>query len=282
MLELPALPIIRMHVLLQIEGGIPMSSFPEATIRGGLGYYLRSGTCLVPTRDCSDCPLQKSCLFANLFEPENGKSETKSPRPKPWAIFAKECAKGMDLEVSFFGNYAMMLKPFLDALSRLGEAGIGAHGVRFAVKGFSEPQRILLGDISFATSSFQTLNIYTPMSLRLDGKRLSCWNTKAFASTLLRRIYALSAFAEIPIPASWNYRELLDEFFLVDAKFETHSTQRTRFSTHQNVKLEYPGFEGIVRLNGINETVARLLAVGSVIGVGKNTVFGFGKYEVIA
>lgn len=271
-----------MHVLLQVEGGIPISSFPEATIRGGLGYYLRSRTCLVPTRDCADCPLQKSCLFANLFEPENGKSVAKSPRPKPWAISTKACPNGMDLDVSFFGNYAMMLKPFLEALSSLGEVGIGAHKARFAVKGFLEPQRILLGDISFATTSVQTLNIYTPMSLRLDGKRLSCWNTLAFASTLLRRIYALSALAEVPIPADWNYRELLSEFSHVEAKFETRPTQRTRFSTHQNAKLEYPGFEGVVHLSGINETVAQLLTVGSAIGVGKNTVFGFGKYEVIA
>lgn len=285
MLILPALPILRFSLVLELEKNMPVSHFPEATIRGGLGYYLRGETCLFKDLPCARCAMQKSCLYALLFDPPKvehiGLLESKWPIPKPWTMFARYSKGMVDLEITFFGNHLSKLHPFVKALSALGEQGIGAHESRFRICEMSEPISFLLNEIEFPRANHVGVNIYSPMALRQNGSLIRHWDTLVFASTLLRRIYLLSVHQNVEIPKTWDYLLLLDEFKSVISLENLNNETRTRTSTRQRAKLQYNGFSGFVDLQNVSENVCQLLSAGAVIGVGKNTAFGFGQYDLI-
>ncbi len=55
----------------------------------------------------------------------------------------------------------------------------------------------------------------------------------------------------------------------------------TRYSNSQKTKMQLGGMIGEMVISGLDEQNLKLLKLGELIGVGKQTVFGLGKIEVI-
>lgn len=66
----------------------------------------------------------------------------------------------------------------------------------------------------------------------------------------------------------------------MESQAETSKTTRSRLSSRQNKRIDYSGFTGTVTLKIISETARALLSIGEMVGVGKNTTFGGGRYAI--
>ena len=65
----------------------------------------------------------------------------------------------------------------------------------------------------------------------------------------------------------------------LEVQADMRPVEQHRFSTRQKRSIDYSGMTGSVRLNGDIGTFMPLFKAGEVLGVGKNTVFGFGEYQ---
>ena len=62
------LPYKKFIITLDIHTDSAISNFPSSTIRGGLGYALKSCVCSFHGKNCIDCILKHSCIYPFLFE----------------------------------------------------------------------------------------------------------------------------------------------------------------------------------------------------------------------
>ena len=76
----------------------------------------------------------------------------------------------------------------------------------------------------------------------------------------------------------------LDKFCLLFNSLEylsqTFVVSRKRFSSRQQRRIDYSGFQGEVYLKNVSLEVIEFLLYGEILAVGKNTSFGAGCYQL--
>lgn len=253
--------------------------FPEAVVRGALGYYWKS------------CGEKFSGLYALFFGMErnvdsSGNLIATPPRGARIVITratsSEDCA---DLELTLFGNNADKVPLFATSLQVLGREGIGEECVHFEVVGEGEIKSGLLQDFLSPEpqplSKSCKLTLDAPMTLRkTGGEFLYRWDTVSFACNLVQRAVQLNQFYGTGDLLDWNVEELSYDFRNVYSWSDTHRQERCRISSRQRKHVDYSGFCGVVFLHDITRENYTLLRIGEQLAVGKNTVFGSGGYKL--
>ncbi len=121
----------------------------------------------------------------------------------------------------------------------------------------------------------------TPLVIRKNEAVLSSFESYPFFTTLLRRITNLNAFYGVDPACAVDPRQWLDAANSIVCETETDPVRQQRFSTRQNKKIDYSGIMGTVKLTGDIGTLIPLIKAGEILGVGKNTVFGYGVYRCV-
>jgi CRISPR-associated endoribonuclease Cas6 len=295
------IPVKQFDVLLGLENSEKVSAFLASTLRGGFGYTLRSLVCATRNCSCANCMLKRTCVYCFLFEsipPENAPRLNKYKAiPRPFIIRPSQNGAVVDIKLVLVGQAVTYLPYFIYTFNKLGEKGLGAGRIKFTVEKVSIAGKQIYpvnnGDVDtvFPSDSIEImpgekrngsvkLDFLTPLVIRKNDETLSSMDGRTFISTLLRRITNLNAFygktpdMEIdPVPYLSAAETLFSTWNLVPEK---HS----RFSTRQQSRLDYSGFTGTVILKGDIGTLMPLLKAGEIFSVGKNTVFGYGQYEM--
>ncbi len=282
-----------------------------STLRGGLMRALRRVACVARgVQACQECPFLHACTYALLFE---------TPRPK-WAtryptlttivhplVIEPEPRAGSDSGVAFavrlFGRAVTTVPFVIEAARRMALAGLGRARSRFSLVRVRDqgPQ----GEVLFSAddpaprwspSVFEgagpaaegsdaehiTLDFLTPTRLVEDSALLRRPSFSAVVRSLVFRAAAMAYFHEgVDWTPDWN---TLDGAVagVREVASETTWVRLNRFSTRQRQEVPLDGFVGRVTYEGPGLPLLRpLVHLGEVLHVGKGTVFGLGRYEIL-
>ena len=257
--------------------------FPEAVLRGALGYFWHA----------------EGLRFVRLYDlffgaTEQAEFERIATPPVGALLNCNHCGENrFELNAILFGKCEAQVPLLLESLHILGHEGVGERYVRFFVDGLpsfkineicncvcDDPVDGRILPLSFSPEHGVCLDIVRPMTLRaLGGKFLMEWDTGAFFRNLVQRLRLLSQFYGEPLPPDWG-ENVLEDVARVIASSDTRIVHRARRSTRQNARLDYSGFTGSVVLRRVSADLFGLLRMGRLVGVGKNTVMGSGRYLI--
>ncbi len=266
---------------LEVEHPRKFGWFPEAVLRGALGYFWHA----------------EGKRFERLYElffgaADKAKLQGIATPPIGAVLNCSPCGGSFfELEVILFGKHEEQVPLLLESLHILGREGVGESYERFFVEGFprygvgelrewvlNEPIDGSMLPESFLPPDDVSLELEKPMTLRAyGGKFLFQWDTDSFFNNLVQRLRQLAQFYGTPLPADWG-ESLLCDARQVSASSSTRVVRRGRTSSRQQAKLDYSGFKGSVVLQNVSADLFTLLRMGAWVGVGKNTVMGSGRY----
>lgn len=265
--------------------------FKASKFRGSLGHILKSLSGNNP-----DSP------YFLLFETPN-KGNGNYPHPF-WLEFPDsekttyEEGDKFEFNLLLLGKFKEYLPYFVYTFIEIGKRGmidnfcyrieeIWQESSNENAKIYSENQELISKDfcINFGEKTKNPTNkmrihFVSPTCIRKEGKILSEINFEILYKTLARRILLLRKANEIE-EVLFDHKkltELSQEVRTVKKHFEKFSVNR--WSNRQKKKIPLEGFVGNTTFEGDFEPFQEVLEFGQFVHVGKNTVFGFGKFEV--
>ncbi len=297
------LPWRRYLIELDLGKSGSISSFPAATLRGGFGITLRGLVCAATFSTlCRECILRGNCVYARVFEPSPLSGAPRLSKieniPRPFILAPVQKGDKLNVNLTLFGNAGEMLPYFIYTLNALGKKGLGRNRIRYSVTQVSNtggdvvysygsdviksegPPNMLHVSPGAPEQGKAKLHFTTPFIIRENGKVLGSITPRTFVATLLRRATNLNAFYGKNPETTTDPAPYLKAAETLAMTWDLHRRTQARFSTRQAREIDYTGFIGSVTMQGDVGTLLPLLKAGEITGVGKNTVFGYGKYEM--
>jgi hypothetical protein len=287
------------------------------TLRGAFGQAFKRMACRQPGSPCDTCPQIDRCAYAYVFEtpvaPGSEVLRTQSAVPHPFVFEPPldgrtEYGAGDELPFGLVlvGRGVDYLPYFILAFKALGEEGLGHGRGRFRLKqiwardplgpwetliydGPSDALRNVemaagTADVGQAAAKLPDdelcLHFLTPTRLKDEGKMVQEPAFPILVRALLRRVSSLYYFH---CGERWttDYKGLVEKAGAVVTVESAVSWQDwERYSGKQQRRIDMGGLVGWVRYAGPLSDFRSLLMLGSVVHVGKGSVFGNGKYEV--
>lgn len=280
-----------------------------SAIRGGMGEMLLRLNC-VRDRQCGECDFETECIVQRTMY---SKFEQKPDFVTTGGSigYVLECENYQEnfsahdklhFYLILFGKTIIYFNQLYQALSILGEEGLGKYHAKFRIIDIRnmEGMSILEGKMInmnryvihtlFDYLLFRTMRIKsistrtevimifdTPLTLKYQNEFLQEFRIDAILNAIRRRIFMLDCFEGIESNIlEWNK----DDCMLKIRKQEYHLERVSRYSTRKNEKMILKGLKGYVFLEGLSEDSLVLLLIGELIHIGKNTSFGFGRYHL--
>jgi len=296
--------------------GLSLPPYKGAVFRGGFGSVFRRVACALREYDCHGCRLREKCPYAYIFETsppadaEALRNYASIPRPfiiEPPSTTKREFAPGekMEFHLLLIGRAIEFLPYFIVVFREMGEAGLG-HGRRpFVLEevtalGLKREEQLY----TRLTNTVRSVDLHytgaevvarhpsqadairvlfeTPVNLKDGGKSAARPDFHVFFRQAMRRISSLAYFHH-GRPLEADYAGLAERSRQVEL-VENHTLAMNieRFSRRQGRRIPMGGLLGSVTYRGHLEEFIPWLALGEEVHVGKNTVFGLGKYRMHA
>jgi len=267
------------HIKVTINTNHKPSYFTGSMIRGAMGYALKKVTCINPSYKCEGCFTAKECLYYKFYEEQNSLHNYR---------FDIELGSGkFDFGLYLFADATKSLPYVLSALHKtLTENGLTKNNYHFhdfviSVNGeevYSGTAFKLL-DIKAKNFELDTfcpnvkVKLLTPLRIKKHNKFL---RDDIALEDILRSIYQREQELVYGKKAfKLNYEPSIK----TTVKALMHKSL-TRSSSRQKQTMKMDGVVGELAVMGLDEESYRLLKLGEVIGVGKQTVLGLGQIEV--
>lgn len=316
---LDAFRVARYHFDLEAVDQVHMPAYQGSTFRGGFGYAFKKMVCFQPNwRACAPCARGNTCPYGYVFE-TTAQAGVVAPLDlheitPPFLIEAPHQSQRsyqpgdrLGFDLLLIGHGIDYLPYFLMAFQELGRSGIGKPQGRYVLQRITATHP-WLGDREL---------IYDGVDVRVGGRDLSVgWDAVAawvadlpndqltlrfstptrikyrdtyivqpafhvLMRALLRRISAL-AFFHCGEAWSGDARELITLAEQVETvRAEVQWIDWDRFSGRQHQRVPLGGFVGDLTYRGDLGPFHALLALGALVHIGKATVFGHGRYQIL-
>lgn len=311
----------RYRFTLVVERPIHLPPNPGSTLRGGLGHALRKMVCYRQRAECRHCPLSKDCVYGYLFRtapPDDAdvlSTLTAVARPfviQPPMAHKTDYAPGdpFTFHLTLVGRALDYLSYIVVAFQELGRAGLGRDRGRFhpaqveavhplngaaeTVFDIKQSDRIrtqaLTVDGAALGAQAQTLPTHrltvrflTPTRLKHDGALV--WEGPPFHVLIRRLLDRVSSLAYFHCGEQWeiDFPGWIERAKAVQIADATTTWQDwSRYSGRQKSRIKMGGLVGKVTYAGDLAPYRALLALGSLIHVGKGAVMGNGQLAVLA
>jgi len=306
----PAFRFLRIRLEFEARAAVYFPAGKAGNIfRGALGECLRDVACVPSCRDSKTCEWKQDCLYSSLFEPQSelGPSGYRDlPRPfvlRPYWQAEKRvsCDERFFLDVHVFDRDLELLNTLLLAFSRFGEKGIGpgrpkalllnanaldefGHKVLDLKPGARTGEMLdveisitlndEIGDVGIVDVSFDS-----PLSLKQDGAIVYEPEFNIVFRRLTERIGILDrSFGSSSVSTPVENLKAADAVSMevLGGRIDSHSRRSGRTGHRQSLA----GFVGNVRYRGVTASMMRWLAVGRWVGVGRQTVWGNGAFQI--
>jgi len=253
--------------------------FIGSQIRGAFGYALKSVVCINPSYKCEECFAKDNCIYFDFYEKRNSFHK--------YRLDFKLGEEFYDFGIYLFEKSCEKLPYILSSLQvMLTKNGLGKDRER--VEEFSmfingvdsyKDKRITIPNEyikEFRVDDFYPnikLELITPLRLKKDNRFIKVDNLTI--DDLINSIYQRQMklldkeYKKFPYPIKGEI-----------TKRELNFKELTRYSNRQKTKMMLGGIMGHIEIAGLNQESYRVLKLGELIGVGKQTVFGLGKIEV--
>jgi len=315
MTNLPKILIHKFQFTIEALEDMLLPEYKGSMFRGAFGWAFKEAVCVTKKHTCDNCHLQRQCSYFKIFETEMPQNDLwflhgvkKIPHPfviHPPNDYRRAYKKGETITVglTIFGDSISLFPFFIYAFQKMGEKGVGYKRDKFRL--------ILVENISsdnFKASVFNhqtgklnlvfsqitnkdvlenrnvkateaTLTFITPFRLQEKGVLINqnkYITTEIIFRSIIRRYFLLSKL--------FCGENLIDENYLInfkDIKIDASNLyfkDWSRFSNRQERKVAFGGFIGPIKLTNLNKQANTFLLIGEQISIGKNTVFGLGKY----
>jgi CRISPR-associated endoribonuclease Cas6 len=267
------------YIKIKVNTKHKASYFTGSMLRGAMGYALKKVTCINPSYNCEGCFAQDSCLYYDFYEKQNHLHNYR---------FDIELGSGkFDFGLYLFEEACGSLAYVLSALEMtLREAGLTKENYTFENFSIS-----VNGQEVFDGKTFKSLDI-TPKVFKVDS---FCPNVKVKLLTPLR-IKKHNKFLRDDVELEDILRSIYQreqEIFHGKKAFRLEHEPSytaivkalqykslTRNSSRQKKTMKMDGIVGELAVMGLDEESYRLLKLGEVIAVGKQTVMGLGQIKI--
>ena len=274
-----------------------------SAIRGGIGEMLLRANC-IRDRNCAECDFEQECIVRRTMY---SKFDVKPAFVTTGDSigYVLECenykemfAEGDSLEfcLILFGKTIVYFSQFLQAIYQLGGVGIGKEHSRYWLVSIRNTtgKEILDGtNVLMEHYVVQTIGDYvgyrlkqeaiwenricfrTPVTLKYQGKMQERLTIEAVIPAVFRRLYILDCFEgldceEMRWQGTWP--KVLCE--------SSRKISVLRYSSTQDQRMTLWGIKGELLLSEVPPELLPALLAGEVMHIGKNSSFGFGRYQV--
>ena len=305
-LKLPqTLPLARYRFIFTLQDDLLLPPYAASTLRGVFGHSLRKMACMTKQAECTLCPLLATCpytrIFANASQTQLNASQKQTP-PQAYIIepprekrFYRQ-GEEYPFDMVLMGHICEYLPLIAFAFDQAFQHGIGSRQSRGVLsniqiedngkwKNIFENQKIIEHNYLFRLPEKYLSNIdihfETPLRIQQQGKILGIHNltATAIAKQLLRRF---STIIQLYIcELNLNYQELINQAEQINAVSDHlywHDWQR--YSNRQKQAMKLGGVMGDWHLTDLPDELAQLFYLGQWLHIGKETVFGLGKYRI--
>jgi CRISPR-associated endoribonuclease Cas6 len=267
------------YIEVKINTNEKPSYFIGSMIRGAMGYALKKVTCINPSYKCEGCFTAKDCLYHKFYEEKNSLHNYR---------YEIELGNGkFDFGLYLFNDTTQGLPYVLSALHKtLTENGLTKNDYRF-----NDFTMTVNGQEVYDRKTFKSLDI-EPKVFKIDS---FCPNVKVKLLTPLR-IKKQNRFLRDNVELEDILRSIYQreqelvygkKAFVLEYKPRSTATVKalqhkslTRNSNRQRQSMKMDGIVGELAVMGIDEESYRLLKLGEIIGVGKQTVMGLGRIQI--
>ena len=294
---------IKLHFIIAFLEDTVLPPNKPSAIRGGIGEMLLRSNC-IRDRNCEACDFREDCIVQRTMYSRF--------RHKPAFVttgesvgYVLECEnsqeyfkKGecLDFSLLLFGSNIVYFNQYLQAVCALGVQGLGRHKAHFQLTAVrnTEGMDILAGNQIYMERytvdyldvyvekqlrkgrKFHRMVFYTPLTLKYQGEFRNEFYMEAILAGIRRRIYMLDCFEGIQQEA-WMQREL-PQMEIAGQRAAFRKVER--YSARRDSKMKLYGLTGEIYLREVPREAEELLTAGELIHVGKNTSFGFGRYQL--
>jgi len=311
-------PISRYLFSLRAKSDILLPPFKGSTFRGGFGHAFKRLICTFRNKDCSECLLQKQCIYSYIFEtphPEDTEAlKNYTSIPHPFVIEPPINSKTHyvpDEEITFnlllIGKAIDYLPYFIYAFTELGKIGIGKKRGKFTVEEvrclsytpnsqkalcnktlYTSQNQILTGtchkfQLMFPKDNTSTLSLkfLTPTRIKFNASLVSKLEFHKLIRVLLRRISNISNF-HCKKKLDVDFKGLIERAESITVKHNNLTWYDwERYSSRQDRKMKLGGLVGEITFEGNIGEFMPFIKLGEILHIGKGTSFGLGKYETI-
>jgi hypothetical protein len=278
-------------------------------LRGAFGHALRRAACLVRQKDCAGCPLHPTCPYPAIFAPPSRQHAIQHFRqpPVPYLIEpekwgARELQPGDVLEFSMvlMGRALTELPLIIHAWTDAAAHGLGPGNGMAALsqveylppqgapvpmhrQGESRCLQVFTPVMPLVPAvenpGMLTLSFTSPLRLQENGHALppARLTPRTLLMATVRRVALMAELYGSGAP-SWNFSALTDLSNTIRDEKQLHWQDWTRRSSRQNRIMQLGGVVGTWRLFGDLAPFFPALYLGQWLHVGKETVFGMGRY----
>ena len=291
---------------------IRLPEYLGSTLRGSLGWALKTCCCVLRSRTCHDCPVYDDCGYAWLFETDRyvgGEAGNVNARPHPFVVEPPvqvipviSSGQAFQFSLVLLDRAIDYLPVLVHAISIMGESGIG-KGRKFGLGRFE------LESVSDSVSEvynkehkvLNTVGNGRMLSIECDHEEIVTDCRIGFLTpfrvkhgnrlhrevpfhllirTALRRISALE-LAYHGVEPDLDYRGLVQRAESVTVRLSSVNWQELfRFSNRQKKKVSLGGLVGESYFAGELSEFIPLLRYCEQVHIGKQTVFGLGAIDV--
>ena len=300
---------IKLHFSVSFKEDSALPRNKTSALRGGMGEMLLR-SCCVKNRKCETCEFESECVVRRIMysKMEIQPSFMTSGDSVGYVIecedYREEVKEGdiLRFNLLLFGKTIVYFSQILNAFYALGMNGIGKEKGRFCIESVTNTKNvpILQGNdvlmenyeilrvsdyISYRKEQIKRkplengIRFISPLSVKYRGKPLDRFILEALIESACRRIYMLDCFEGIE--SSIHDLEYVESIQVPDVISEYHKNiSFKRYSNHKESAMYLKGIEGEMKLESINNDLLDILLAGELIHLGKNTSFGFGRYQL--
>lgn len=305
-LNLPAtLPLARYRFVFQLQDDLLLPPYAGSTLRGVFGHSLRKIACMTKQPECAHCPLLHTCpytrIFANAVQTQLNASQKQTPPqayiiepPREKRFYHQGEAYAFDMVL--MGHIVEYLSLIAFAFDQAFYHGIGSRQSRGALSNIQiehngkwqnifENQKIIEHNYLFRLPENYLSNIHihfeTPLRIQQQGKILGTNNISAtaIAKQLLRRFSVIMQLYLAPVHLDIHKLMAYSEHIQgIAQNLWWHDWQR--YSNRQKQSMKLGGVMGEWQFTDLPPEMAQLFYLGQWLHIGKETVFGLGKYRI--
>lgn len=293
-----------------LQDDFVLAEYAGSMLRGVYGNSLRKISCMTGQKKCDNCPIITTCPYPELFDP--AKDMTHMGRnvksiPAPYVIQApawgaKELKKGDELSfnIRLFGvsshRTPFVFHSFRQALYHgIGRKPNKASAVVSNICHLETKQNLFDDEGNFVqhTPSIPKIDISncptniriefkTPYRSQIQGKPISVKDItpRRLVTDIIRRARLLIEFyGDASDITNWPIDEWLAMADNIKNTKELYWQDWKRYSNRQRRSMRLGGLMGKWYWQDVPTEIAAILKIGSIIHVGKQTVFGFGHMD---
>lgn len=297
------LPLTPLTLHLQQLDDLRLPDHAGSMLRGAFGISLRKLACITRQKDCTACPLYRSCPYPQIFEtppPVNDNPlarQTANPyviQPPAMGSRLIEAGDGWQFGFTLIGKAADQLPLVVYAWQQACTGGFGKTQSRAALTAITQGERTVytpdspleaesLTPSPLPVTDTVTLHFHSPLRLQ-QKSQVILWNEQVTADLLLmalgRRVQRLLDLHTADRP-QLDFNRLKPAALALRADVSALRREDViRYSSRQRQVVELDGLKGEIRLQGDLREFAGLLAVGEYVHVGKNATHGLGRYSI--